>query len=326
LIPSSRFANRRADAEHPLLRGNRTDVRAPGLRRIAPTKRVTQKVELLFRQFTDPRLRFVHRQFQLRHHVPHRRQRFFSVAATADHQVISIVNDVCSKTLLVPELLPSRHEPTMYKLLSIGLIGAPWGVPRPSSRLRVLRSFVASCVPFQLRLLPSTGITRLRRYCEPLRHPSQPGLSLASCQSIRTAITAGTSRVTHGPLCLHAVANTPAGRMEFLRSYHSLRFGLPHNRGGSAPALVFSRPIQRSLTLRPARSPSRLRGLLRQRLQQSRCLRCCSDCYRVERTSSRAGIPPLWTSAFHGAPDYATYPPSMVRLAPVMKPASSDAR
>ena len=24
----------------------------------------------------------------------------------------------------------------------------------------------------------------------------------------------------------------------------------------------------------------------------------CSDCYRVERTSSRAGIPPLWTSAF----------------------------
>ena len=41
---------------------------------------------------------------------------------------------------------------------------------------------------------------------------------------------------------------------------------------------------------------------LHQRLQQSRCLHCRSDCYRVERTSSRAGIPPLWTSAFHGAP------------------------
>jgi hypothetical protein len=37
---------------------------------------------------------------------------------------------------------------------------------------------------------------------------------------------------------------------------------------------------------------------LHQRLQQSRCLHRCSDCYRVERTSSRAGIPPLWTSAF----------------------------
>jgi hypothetical protein len=31
---------------------------------------------------------------------------------------------------------------------------------------------------------------------------------------------------------------------------------------------------------------------LHQRLQQSRCLHCCSDCYRVERTSSRAGLTP----------------------------------
>jgi hypothetical protein len=44
-----------------------------------------------------------------------------------------------------------------------------------------------------------------------------------------------------------------------------------------------------------AKSPS---DSLHQRLQQSRCLHCCSDCYRVERTSSRAGLPPLWTSAF----------------------------
>src|SRR5208283_4505315 len=163
------------------------------------------------------------------------------------------------------------------------------------------RSFVASCVSFQLRPLPSTGITRLRRYYEPLRHPSQPGLSLTSCQLIHTAITAGTSRVAHDPLCLHAVANTPAGLMEFVRSYDSIRFGLPTNRGGSAPALSFSRPAQRSLTLRPTRSPGRLRDPLHQRLQQLRCLHCCSDCYRVERTSSRAGIPPLWTSTFFTA-------------------------
>ena len=89
------------------------------------------------------------------------------------------------------------------------------------------RSFVASCVSFQLRPLPSTGITRLRRYYEPLRHPSQPGLSLTSCPLIPTAITAGTSRVAYGPLCLHAVANTPAGLMEFVRSYDSISFGLP---------------------------------------------------------------------------------------------------
>jgi len=110
------------------------------------------------------------------------------------------------------------------------------------------------------------------------------------------------------PFALHAVANTPAGRMELIRSYDSTRFGLPRNRGGSAPALVFSRPAQRLLTLRPACSPSRLCDPLHRRLQQLRCLRCCFDCYRVERTSSRAVIHPLWTTTFsrrtrlHGLP------------------------
>jgi hypothetical protein len=94
------------------------------------------------------------------------------------------------------------------------------------------------------------------------------------------------------PFALHAVANTPAGRMELIRSYDSTRFGLPRNRGGSAPALVFSRPAQRLLTLRPACSPSRLCDPLHRRLQQLRCLRCCFDGYRVERTSSRAGLTP----------------------------------
>ena len=122
-------------------------------------------------------------------------------------------------------------------------------------------SVVASCVRLQLRPLPSTGVTRLRQYYEPLRHPSQPGLSLASCPLIHTEITAGTSRVAHDPLCVHAIANTPAGLMEFVRSYRSTNFGLPRNRGGSAPASLFSGPAQRSLRLRPARSPSRLATL-----------------------------------------------------------------
>jgi hypothetical protein len=60
-----------------------------------------------------------------------------------------------------------------------------------------------------------------------------------------TAITAGTSRVVYGPQCLHAVANTPAGLIELVRSYHPINFGLPRNRGGSAPALVVSRPARR---------------------------------------------------------------------------------
>jgi len=72
-----------------------------------------------------------------------------------------------------------------------------------------------------------------------------------------TAITAGASRVASGLLCLHAIAITPAGSMEFVRSSISIDCGLPCEKVRSAPATVFSRPAQRSLTLWPARSPSR---------------------------------------------------------------------
>ncbi len=155
-------------------------------------------------------------------------------------------------------------------------------------------------LPFCRRFLrpPSTEAPSLHRHypaSSVLRAspPSQSARPVShELQLIHTAITAGTSRVAYGPLCLHAVANTPAGLMELVRSCRSINFGLPQNRGGSAPALVFSRPAQRSLTLRPARSPSRQCDPLHRRLQQLRCLRRCFDCYRVERTSSRTGLTP----------------------------------
>src|SRR6266700_2412800 len=118
-------------------------------------------------------------------------------------------------------------------------------------------SFVPSCVRLQLKPLPSAGVTRLPRYYGPLRHPTRPGLSLASCQLILTAITAGASRVASGLLCLHAVAITPAGSMKLVRSSVSIDCGLPCDKARSAPAIIFSGPAQRSLALRPARSPSR---------------------------------------------------------------------
>src|SRR5713226_6970915 len=46
--------------------------------------------------------------------------------------------------------------------------------------------------------------------------------------------------------------------MELIRSYRSTDVGLPQITVGSAPALTVSRPAQRSLTLQPADSPSRL--------------------------------------------------------------------
>src|ERR1022692_4006911 len=102
-----------------------------------------------------------------------------------------------------------------------------------------------------------------------------------------------------------------SGGILFARTIPSAS-AFPRNRGGSAPALSVSGPAQRLLTLRPARSPSRLCDPLHQRLQQSRCLHCCSDCYRVERTSSRASLPPLCTSAFSRRtrqPDYLKFQP-----------------
>src|SRR5882757_2295231 len=43
----------------------------------------------------------------------------------------------------------------------------------------ISRSFTTYCVCLELRSLPSTGVTRLQRYYEPLRHPRAPSLSLA---------------------------------------------------------------------------------------------------------------------------------------------------
>ena len=74
-------------------------------------------------------------------------------------------------------------------------------------------------------------------------------------------ITVGASRVASGLLCLHAIAITPAGPMEFVRSSLFIVCGLPCVTVRSAPAIVFSGPAQRSLMLWPARSPSRLATL-----------------------------------------------------------------
>src|SRR4030088_3416497 len=46
------------------------------------------------------------------------------------------------------------------------------------ARFPNLRSFTTYCVCLELRSLPSTGVARLPRYYEPLRHPGAPSLSL----------------------------------------------------------------------------------------------------------------------------------------------------
>src|SRR5258705_10082071 len=48
----------------------------------------------------------------------------------------------------------------------------------------ISRSFTTYCVCLELRSLPSTGVTRLQRYYEPLRHPRAPSLSLTGLRLV----------------------------------------------------------------------------------------------------------------------------------------------
>jgi hypothetical protein len=118
----------------------------------------------------------------------------------------------------------------------------------------VLRCFLRwslTEVPSLYRSYPASSVIRT----SPPPHTARPVSHELSVD--RTAITAGASRVAAGLLCLHAVAITPAGPMKFVRSSSSIVGGLPRVKVGSAPAIVFSGPAQRLLTLWPARSRGR---------------------------------------------------------------------
>ena len=65
------------------------------------------------------------------------------------------------------DLTLSRATPSAASEHLLELIGFP-----------ISRSFTTYCVCLELRSLPSTGVTRLPRYYEPLRHPRAPSLSL----------------------------------------------------------------------------------------------------------------------------------------------------
>ena len=61
----------------------------------------------------------------------------------------------------------------------------------------ISRSFTTYCVCLELRSLPSTGVTRLPRYYEPLRHPRALGLSLTGFRLVIAEPRLGVSRVAY---------------------------------------------------------------------------------------------------------------------------------
>ena len=143
----------------------------------------------------------------------------------------------------------------------------------------------------ELRPLPSTGITRLRRYYGPLRHPRAPGLSLAGVQLAIPGHAMGLPVFRALSLCTCCRHYPGAADGRRLRS--------------------LSQPYQPSPVRRPGR-PARcpFRGLLGvhsrcglhtraatnswhaiRRLQPFRYLHDCSGCFRRERVR-RVGLAP----------------------------------
>ena len=85
----------------------------------------------------------------------------------------------------------SRATPSAVLEHSSELIGCP-----------ISRSLTTSCVCLELRSLPSTGVTRLQRYYEPLRHPTAPGLSLAGVRLVISGHALGLPVLRALSLCM----------------------------------------------------------------------------------------------------------------------------
>ena len=137
----------------------------------------------------------------------------------------------------------SRATPSAASEHLLELIGFP-----------ISRSFTTYCVCLELRSLPSTGVTRLPRYYEPLRHPRAPSLSLTGFRLVIADHALGLPVLRTFSLCTccRHYPGAAAGRTASLIRPAVSAF--PERVVGSACALSFSRLAQRSLALRPAHS------------------------------------------------------------------------
>src|SRR6266851_669696 len=137
----------------------------------------------------------------------------------------------------------SRATPSAASEHLLELIGFP-----------ISRSFTTYCVCLELRSLPSTGVTRLPRYYEPLRHPRAPSLSLTGFRLVIADHALGLPVFRALSLCT-CRRHYPGAASERITSLiSSRRISLPDRVVGSTCALSFSRIARRSLALRPAHS------------------------------------------------------------------------
>src|SRR3954453_772344 len=134
--------------------------------------------------------------------------------------------------------------------------------------------------------LPSAGVTRPRRYYEPIRHLRSPVLTLTGSPlawRCRSTPRPQTSLVAHCSCPVRAASTTPVGSPAACLALFAVDGGLPRYRVGSAPTLSFSRPAWCSLALRPARSAVPLTRPFLEVLQTIRRLLIRPECFRLER-------------------------------------------
>ena len=183
---------------------------------------------------------------------------------------------------LKPKLVPESPHLLLEEV--IGLRHSPDRCP--------LRKHIRSQAPFLRRRYPASQVLRA---CPPPH----------SARTVPHGVPVGVSPPPLGlpvlrriSLYIHAVASTPAGPLDARVAGFSNDGGLPRLSGGSAPALAFSRPAQRSLRVTACILAGSPCDPLHRRLRRFRYLRHRSGCYRLKQPLSGWEFHPLKIRAF----------------------------
>ena len=176
-------------------------------------------------------------------------------------------------------------------------------------RFPISMSFATCCVCLELRSLPSTGVTRLPRYYEPLRHPRRPACpSRASGWSVipdRHALGLPVLRALSLWACCRQYPGAAAGRR--LRSSHPAVSAFPEVGRVGLHIDLFEACSAFTRVAACTLAPSPIRDPLHRRLQPFRYLHDCSGCFRLER--SPGGACTHWKAPpCHGARKKRSFP------------------
>jgi hypothetical protein len=191
------------------------------------------------------------------------------------------------------------QESTEVKRGTVGLCGSPpAGLERCSREVNrfapLSLSFSSASGLLELRPLPSTGVTRLPRYYEPVRHPRRPGPALTGVRlRAATPHRLGFPVLSQLPLCRHAVTITPVGSLGRIVRNEGVSAprlspataAFPEFVAGRLPRYHFRGLLGVHCTLRPIDSPHRCTVRVSRRLRRLCYLGRRSDSFRLGRSN-----------------------------------------